>query len=116
MSIGRFGNEISEQLEGMVVVHTVLMRLQPDAEPTEVEELTQRLLALGAATCIPGGYVVGANATEEPLDQGYDFGFVFSFPDRGTLDAYHVNPAHMGVSLAIRNLAETILVFNFDAP
>ena len=53
--------------------------------------------------------------TEEPLDQGFDFGFVFTFPNRGALDAYHVNPAHVGVSLAIRDLADSILVFDFDS-
>jgi hypothetical protein len=64
---------------------------------------------------VPGGYIVGSNVTEEPLDQGYDFGFVFTFPNRGALDAYHVNPAHLGVSLAIRDLEESILVFDFDS-
>lgn len=98
-----------------MVVHTVLMRLRPDAEQQELEELAERLIALGRATCVPAGYVVGPNVTEEPLDQGYDFGFVFTFPDRGGLDAYHVNPAHVGVSLAIRDLAESILVFDFDS-
>lgn len=97
-----------------MVVHTVLMHLRPDAEQQEVAELAERLLALGEATCVPGGYVIGPNVTEEPLDQGYDFGFVFTFPDRGALDAYHINPAHVGVSLAIRDLAESILVFDFD--
>lgn len=96
-----------------MVVHTVLLRLKPDAERQEIEELAERLLALAQATCVPDGYVIGPNVTEEPLDQGYDFGFVFTFPDRGALDAYHVNPAHVGVSLAIRDLAETVLVFDF---
>jgi hypothetical protein len=91
------------------------MRLRPNAEQAGVEELAERLRALGEATCVPGGCVVGTNVTEEPLDQGYDFGFVFTFPNRCALDAYHVNPAHDGVSLAIRDLAETILVFDFDS-
>ena len=98
-----------------MVVHTVLIRLRTDADKVEVNELTERLLALGEATCVPGGFVVGPNVTEEPFDQGYDFGFVFTFPNKGALDAYHVNPAHVGVSLAIRSLAETILVFDFES-
>ncbi len=98
-----------------MLVHTVLMRLRPDAEQQEVDELAERLLALGQANCVPGGYIIGPNVTEEPLDQGFDFGFVFTFPNRGALDAYHVSPAHVGVSLAIRDLADSVLVFDFDS-
>ena len=36
-----------------MLVHTVLMRLRPDAEQQEVDELAERLLALGQATVFP---------------------------------------------------------------
>jgi Stress responsive A/B Barrel Domain len=61
----------------------------------------------------PGSCVVGANVTEEPLSQEFEFGFVVRFAGHAQLDAYHVNPAHLPVSLAIRDLARTVLVFDF---
>jgi hypothetical protein len=37
------------------------------------------------------------------------------FTDHAQLDAYHVNPAHLPVSLTIRDLANTVLVFDLVA-
>jgi hypothetical protein len=96
-------------------VHTVLLQPRPEATEAQLAGLTTRLQDLANAVVGPGSYAMGPNVTEEPLDQGYQFGFVLRFANRGALDAYHVNPAHLAVSLAIRDLAATVLVFDLEA-
>ncbi|MGH2617581.1 MAG: Dabb family protein [Thermomicrobiales bacterium] len=95
-----------------MVVHVVLMQLRPGVAEIDLSALGERVRGLADSIAGPGSSVIGANATDEPLTQGYEFGFVLRFADRGELDAYHVNPAHLGISLAIRDLAETVLVFD----
>jgi hypothetical protein len=95
-----------------MLVHTVLLQLRPDVTDHQLEGLAERLRDLASAASGPNSLAIGPNVTEEPLDQGYRFGFVIRFSDRGALDAYHVNPAHLAVRLAIRDLATTVLVFD----
>ena len=95
-----------------MLVHTVLLRLRPDASETALLALSDRLRVLSDAVAGPDSCVVGPNSSEEPFSQGYEFGFALTLPDRSALDAYHVNPAHLGLSLAIRDLASEILVFD----
>jgi hypothetical protein len=98
----------------VVLVHTVLIQTRADAPESALIELTELVRALAASVAGPDTCAVGPNVTEEPLDQGFDFGFVIRFPNRAALDAYHVNPAHFPVSLAIRDLAQKVLVFDLD--
>lgn len=95
------------------LTHVVLMQLRVDVEASELTELAVRLRQLAVATAGPDSCLVGPNVTEEPLAQGYAFGFVLTFPNHGALDAYHVNPAHLPISLAIRSMATSVLVFDF---
>jgi hypothetical protein len=96
-----------------MLVHVVLMRLLPGESETALLDLADRVRALSDTVAGPGSCVVGPNVTEEPLSQGYELGFVLRFADHADLDAYHVNPAHLAISLAIRSLASTVLVFDF---
>lgn len=95
-----------------MLVHTVLLKVRPGKTGPELDDLSFRVRELAEAVAGAQSCAIGPNVTEEPLDQGYDFGFVIRFPDRAALNAYHVNPAHLAVSLTIRDLAETILVFD----
>jgi hypothetical protein len=94
-------------------VHVVLMRLRPGISDSALDELGRRLRNLAESMVGPDSCIVGPNVTEEPLSQEFEFGFVLRFADHAQLDAYHVNPAHLVVSLAIGDLARTILVFDF---
>jgi hypothetical protein len=96
-----------------MLVHVVLMRLRPGIDESALDELARRVVDLAESVAGPGACVVGSNVTEEPLSQGFDFGFVLRLADHAQLDAYHTNPAHLPVSLAIRDLARTVLVFDF---
>ena len=96
-----------------MLVHVVLMRLRPGISGTVLGELACRVRELAELVAGPNSCVVGPNVTEEPLSQEFEFGFVLRFASHGELDAYHVNPAHFPISLAIRDLSRTVLVFDF---
>jgi hypothetical protein len=98
-----------------MLVHVVLMRLRPGITESTLSELAHRVSDLAESVTGPNSCVVGPNATEEPLSQDFKFGFVLKFTDHAQLDAYHVNPAHLPVSLTIRDLAKTVLVFDLVA-
>jgi hypothetical protein len=98
-----------------MLVHVVLMRLRPGISEAALGELTLRVSDLAESVAGPNSCVVGPNVTEEPLTQEFEFGFVLRFRGHAQLDAYHTNPAHLPVSLAIRDLARTVLVFDFAA-
>jgi hypothetical protein len=95
-----------------MVVHVVLMRLRPEISRSALDELARHLGDLAESVAGPNSYVVGPNITEEPLSQGFEFGFVMRFASLAELDAYHVNPAHLPISLAIRDVSRTVLVFD----
>jgi hypothetical protein len=96
-----------------MLVHVVLMRLRPGISESALDELGRRLRTLAESVSGPDSCIVSPNVTEEPLSQEFEFGFVLRFAGYAQLDAYHVNPAHRAVSLTIRDLARTILVFDF---
>jgi hypothetical protein len=98
-----------------MLVHVVLMRLRPGGSGVALGQLAHRVCDLAESVAGPDSCVVGPNVTEEPLSQEFEFGFVLRFAGHAELDAYHVNPAHLPVSLAIRELAHTVLVFDFSA-
>ena len=97
-----------------MVVHVVLMRLRPDVSEEDLDRLSGQVRDLVESIAGPDSCAIGPNVTEEPLAQGYGFGFVARFADRGALAAYHADPAHVGVSEAIQELAETVLVFDLE--
>jgi Stress responsive A/B Barrel Domain len=98
-----------------MLVHVVLMQLRPEAPASELTTLAERVRGLAESIAGSGSVIVGENVTDEPLTQDYTFGIVLRFANRGELDGYHVNPAHLGISLAIRDLADTVLVFEVSS-
>ena len=96
-----------------MLVHVVLMQLLPGVSESDLRNLADRVHALADTVAGPNSCVVGPNITEEPLSQGFEFGFELSFASHAELDTYHVNPAHLAISLAIRSLTSTVLVFDF---
>jgi hypothetical protein len=98
-----------------MVVHVVLMRLRPEVSRAALDALGRHLADLAESVAGSESCVVGPNVTDEPLSQGFEFGFVLRFASHAVRDAYHVNPAHLPISLAIRDVSRTVLVFDFAA-
>lgn len=95
-----------------MLVHVVLMRLRPGVSGAALGELQRRVRYLAISVAGPESCVIGPNVTEEPLSHEFEFGFVLRFGSRAELDAYHVNPAHLPISLAIRDVSRTVLIFD----
>ncbi|MDQ3226834.1 MAG: Dabb family protein [Chloroflexota bacterium] len=98
-----------------MVVHVVLMRLRAGVSAVELDRLAERVLNLAESIAGKDSCMIGPNVTEEPLSQEYEFGFVVRFETREALAAYHADPAHEGVSHAIQDLTQTVLVFDVDS-
>jgi hypothetical protein len=97
-----------------VLLHTVLIRPDANGSDADLRALTVQVAQLAERLCGPGNYNVGPNSTQEPLDQGYTFGFMLRFEDRDALARYHHDPEHDLLSSRIKELAETVLVFDLE--
>ena len=97
-----------------MLLHTVLIRPKSNVSDAELAGLAEQTKSIAARLCGGGTYHVGPNSTQEPLDQGYAFGFILQFPDREALGAYHHDAEHDLLSKRIQELAETVLVFDLE--
>ena len=97
-----------------MLLHTVLIRPKSNVSDAELAGLAEQTESIAARLCGGGTYHVGPNSTQEPLDQGYAFGFILQFPDREALGAYHHDAEHDLLSKRIQELAETVLVFDLE--
>jgi hypothetical protein len=95
-------------------LHTVLIRPKASVAASDLDALSQQTARIAQRLCGPGNYDVGPNSTHEPLDQGYQFGFILRFADRDALATYHGDPEHDLLSKRIQELAETVLVFDLE--
>lgn len=98
-----------------MLLHTVLIRPKLDVTGRDLDALAVQTAQIAERMCGTGNYDVGSNSTQEPLDQGYQFGFILRFADRNALAAYHVDPEHDLLSRRIQELAETVLVFDLES-
>lgn len=97
-----------------MLLHTVLIRPKAEASVSDFDALALLTATVAKRLCGPGNYDVGPNSTQEPLDQGYQFGFILRFPNRDALSVYHADPEHGLLSQRIQELAETVLVFDLE--
>lgn len=97
-----------------MLLHTVLIRPKAHITGPDFDALTLQTAKIAERLCGSGNYEVGPNTTQEPLDQGYQFGFILHFADRDALAAYHGDPEHELLSQRIQELAETVLVFDLE--
>jgi len=98
-----------------VLLHTVLIRPNSRVVDADFDALGIQTRKLAERLCGPGNYDVGPNTTQEPLDQGFSYGFILRFADRDALARYHHDPEHDLLSKRIQELAETVLVFDLEA-
>jgi len=96
-----------------VVVHLVSFKYRKDVEDAAREDHRRKL---GALADIDGivDFKVGADFVRSP--RSYDTGIVVVFRDRAALDSYATNPRHVPVAQLGRDLSESIVAVDFDAP
>lgn len=76
------------------VKHVVLLRVKPETPAGVLKELFEALAGLKHE--IPGilDFSGGAYSSHEGLDKGFTHGFVMTFADEASRDAYLPHPAH----------------------
>ena len=97
-----------------MLLHTVLIRPNASVTESDFDALAIQTAKIAERLCGTGNFNVGPNSTQEPLDQGYVFGFILRFADRAALSVYHDDPDHELLSQRIQELAETVLVFDLE--
>ena len=95
-----------------MVIHVVLFRYRPDAEPAQINQLQNDLASLSQKIPTIGRYQGGPNVSPEGKGHGYDWGFVMTFPDAGARDAYLDDPAHTAVHPLVEAVVEDALVYD----
>ena len=89
-----------------MITHMVLLRFRKTAAKKDIDRAFQELAALKAK--IPGllSFSGGTYSSHEGLDQGFTHGFVMTFKDAGSRDAYLPHPEHEKVKALIFPLLE----------
>jgi len=83
------------------VKHVVLLRFRQDTSPAKVDELFG--LLRGLREKIPGilDFSGGAYSSDEGLNKAFTHGFVMTFVDAASRDAYLPHPEHEAVKQKI---------------
>lgn len=83
------------------VKHTVLLKLKPETPPAKISEIFQALDGLREK--IPGllDFSGGPYSSPEGLNKGFTHGFVMTFADEKSRDAYLPHPDHEVVKAMI---------------
>ncbi len=101
----------------MLIHHIVLLKLTPDCSLQQIEEMDQALAALCGKVEGLLSYHSGPNVSPEAMHQGYNFGFVMTFPDAAARDHYLPHPDHEKVKAMIGKLLapdpDSVLVYDF---
>ena len=92
-----------------MVKHVVLLRLRPDIPQSTIERLFAEIAALRRK--IPGllDFSWGAYSSPEGLNRGFTHGFVMTFVDEASRDAYLPHPEHERVKAQILAALDTSL-------
>lgn len=88
------------------VKHVVLFKVKPEVNDQQIEELFSALHRLRHS--IPGLFDVsaGKNNSPEGLGRGFTHGFVMTFADESSRDAYLPHPDHVTVAEQLLELVD----------
>ncbi len=95
-----------------MVEHIVLVKFKPEVSEAEKEELRQMMLAMQGR--IPGIVELSAGHSFTNRHQGYTLGLVVRFTDRAALEAYGPHPVHAPVKARVQQLAEDVVVVDYE--
>jgi len=100
----------------MPVKHIALIKFKGETTAQKIDELFDELQRL--TRVIPGitEYVQGVNISTEGLDQGLTHGFIMTFKDHASLQAYLPHAEHERVKALVLPHVESVVVFDFHDP
>ena len=97
-----------------MIRHVVLFQWKPGASQAKIDEMFAVLAALKGK--IPGllSFEGGPYSSPEGLNQGYTHGFIMTFTDAASRDAYLPHPEHEAAKeVVVPNLAH-VVAFDFE--
>ena len=96
------------------IKHIVLFKFKEGTGEEVIQQLFEELLDLSES--VPGieDYVAGPNNSGEGLNQGYTHGFVMTFSDSITRDAYLAHPEHERVKGNLLPHVESLCALDFE--
>ena len=98
----------------MAVKHIALFSFRDSVKP---DELANTLALIGSLPrLVPGilSYEAGSYSSPEGLNQGLTHGFIMTFKDAATRDAYLVHPEHERIKSLVVLLLSNVVVFDFE--
>jgi hypothetical protein len=96
------------------VKHIVLLKFKEGITQEQIDTLFAEILDL--TENVPGveDYVAGTNNSPEGLNKGFTHGFVMTFTDAQTRDAYLNHADHQRVKAQILEMMDDGLAFDFE--
>lgn len=106
------GPGAAPRAHAQAIEHIVLFHFKDDASPSQIREILDAFEGLPTKIAGITGFQWGVNNSPEGLAKGFTHGFVVTFKDAASRDAYFPHVAHQAlVSILMPALAE---VFAFD--
>jgi len=101
-------------MNGPKIKHIALIKFKEGTGPEYVDQVFEKLLELSESIDGIEDYVGGMNNSPEGLNQGFTHGFVMTFQDAASRDAYLAHPDHERVKTEVLPSIESIVVFDFE--
>jgi 5-methyltetrahydrofolate--homocysteine methyltransferase len=98
----------------LLMLETIFDTLNAKAAIVAIENVFEAILDISES--IPGieDYVSGPNCSPEGLNHGYNYGFVMTFGDMDSRDAYLKNPEREKINALLQPQLDTNIVFDFE--
>jgi hypothetical protein len=96
------------------VKHIALIKFKEGTSTQQIDQLFDALLELTENVEGVEDYVSGTNNSPEALNKGLTHGFVMSFHDAASRDAYLTHPDHEAVKSKFLPIVEDIIIFDFE--
>lgn len=98
-----------------MVHHVVLFQFKPGATEAQIQDLADALVALKDKMPGVAKYVWGPSVSIERLEKGYTHGFILTFTDTASRDAYVPHPLHKElIKKYVDPICNTGLVFDIE--
>jgi quinol monooxygenase YgiN len=94
-----------------MLTHVVMIRLKA-SERDQAADLCQSLVALNGKVPTLRELEAGVDVIGE--ERSYDVALIARFDDRAGLEAYQTHPDHRAVATAIRAIASSVVVVDYE--
>jgi hypothetical protein len=97
-----------------MIRHVVLFQWKPGTEEAKIAECFRELAALQGKIAGLQQFEGGPYASPEGLNQGFTHGFIMTFADTASRNAYLPHTEHERVKAIIGPHVQTVVAFDFE--